>query len=132
VNKLEQYGAEYALLLRRQAGHVREWDNCEARLRELYVLIVADDVDGTLYGAKAETARMSVPASVQLRQTEVPLPMRSDRLDGGDTFALSPIGDELTSGSLFAIVPCPPGCVQNNPHIHTADGAVHPTRLVQS
>jgi len=38
-----------------------------------------------------------------------------------------------TSGAMYAIVPCPPICpVESVGHIHTADGAVHPTRLVSS
>jgi hypothetical protein len=128
MNKLEQYGAELAMLMRRQDGHLREWDFCEEQIVKLRQLIL-DEPTGTLYGADpAATAVLAVPAA--LRRTDEPVPLRSDRLDGGNTFRLSPIGDELTSGSMATIVQCSPTCLALEPHIHTADGAVHPTQLL--
>lgn len=129
-NKLTQYGAEMAMCLRREAHHLDEARVAGERIEELTKLILEEE-SGTLYGAAA-TQRMTVLPTAR--------PLRSDRLDGGDTFALNPIGDELTSGSISAIVLCPndqypngpTSCLVTSQHVHTADGRVHGLPVVTS
>ena len=123
MDKLTQYGTEMAMCLRREAEYLREAKELGKRITELTKLIIEED-SGTLYGARATEV-------FEMPQTRA---LRSDRLDGGNTFRLNPIGDTLTSGAMSAIVSCPgdvgvtgPLCREQSSHIHTADGAVHPT-----
>jgi hypothetical protein len=131
VDKITQYGAELAMLLRREEAHRVELLTCGARIEELTKLILTE-APGTLYGTtitEMPTERMALPAHVALRKNSDPVPLRADHLDGGNTFRLNPIADTLTSGTIARIVECPDNCGISSGHVHTADGEIHPTSV---
>jgi hypothetical protein len=141
VDKITQYGAELAMLLRREEAHRLELLTCGERIEELTKLILAE-APGTLYGTtttdpptervtlrRAATGELIMPAHVALRKNSDPVPLRADHLDGGNTFRLNPIADTLTSGTIARIVECPDNCGISSGHVHTADGEIHPTSV---
>lgn len=139
MDKLTKLGTELAILLRREHASRAELRGIDKRIRELTQEIQSGEI-GTLYPADPQTEKFSVPAHVVMRKNADPVPLRHDHQDGGSTFALTPIADVLTSGSgsMSAIVPCPGPmkfgqvgmlCEDSRPHVHTADGIVHPTSI---
>lgn len=132
TNNLERWGAELAMLLRRETEQRAVLADTLDKIEEVCKRITTEPT-GTLYGAgTGEHPELTVernavgwavtsPAehidpvewahgtsSAQKPRNQAPVPMarpvRDDRQDGGSTFRLTPIADTVT---LPAIVPCP-------------------------
>ena len=145
MSNLERWGAELAMLLRREAQQRIDLDATAARIETVCAQIQAEP-SGTLYGAGTgehltvernsvgwAVRSAAVPEQPKPRNEDpvpMPRPMRegTEHLDGGSTFALTPIGDTVT---MPAIVPCPrtaggdpASCGETMIHMHFADGTV--------
>lgn len=142
MNNLQQWGMELALLIRRRDAALAELADVDAKW-DVAVKRISEEPSGTLYGSQTgeqpAVARNAVGWSVEperapevakpRNQAPVPMsrPLRTDHLDGGSTFALTPIADTVT---MPAVVPCPRlsgdplACLEQAAHLHQLDGAV--------
>lgn len=156
MNNLQQWGMELALLIRRRDAALAELADVDAKW-DVAVKRISEESSGTLYGSQTgeqpavarnavgwsvEPERVSEaridpvewiagtsPAQKPRNQAPVPMsrPLRTDHLDGGSTFALTPIADTVT---MPAVVPCPRlsgdplACLEQAAHLHQLDGVV--------
>lgn len=132
TNNLERWGAELAMLLRREVEQRAVLADTLDKIEEVCKRITTEPT-GTLYGAgtgehpeltvernavgwavtsPAEWAHGTSPVQKPRNQAPVPMarPMRDDHQDGGSTFRLTPIADSTSyaiTETLPAVVSCP-------------------------
>jgi len=132
TTNMERWGLALAVALRRESDQTKMLAETTAQVNELIDKIQSEP-NGTLYGAGTgeQTTVIRTTPNVSPASFRRVVRPGTEHLDGGSTFALTPIGDNVETFVLPAIAPCPrtaggdmASCLEQAPHLHQADGAV--------
>lgn len=127
TSELERLGAELAVTLRTEKMAFDAYEQAKQKADALITQIQSDQNVGALYGRTREHPLQAVQRAMR------------DHTDTGNTYRLTPLADGMSLNTGTIRVPCPNSearavddeapCRETAPHIHTADGAVHPTTM---